>query len=842
MYSQLLAYFQAKYKLIGYLVTIVGGYLVIATGTAQAKTGSIDPDSDLFDLDNISPSQLFGKSTIDPDADRFDFDSDSISSSQLFSKASIEPNTDRFDFDSDNISSIQLFSKATTKRIAKPAAIVKFPVVPQIAQIIDPAAIEISLPIQISLPQSEALPPQSTTRPLNSILTPELIQAPNNTSAVPATNAPTPPRSNSTTQDPRFILPPQVLDPNQVDPFSTQFVLNGDRISHLTSTVAKSGFESGNFRTSDLNFNIYQLIRADSIQSVTRDIVVRVNSKLESVGVRSVAQQQDIAVSVSKPQTLLGVREQVSLDADCLDGSGRTCTYLPGLKIDESTLNRQLQPTGAKITSQFGDVISPASVTAIRQPDFQSGANGQDFGIDLTIPAIGLVTTPWSANPILTGNRREDLNSTVAVNYTRMNQDFATNGVESTLGRTTRSINYIHHDRNQLLNLAVLALGQVLPEFQPSIASGKPGTRIVVNPNLYRAANAVRIPENSQTVYQTGMGYAVSRGQDPKIPPAASHQAIWVGLSPVVDRELVRDYYYATRRAPQIVSQGGGEGGGLPVAVNLNDFGFNSSGLQNAYGQGYVTVYNRDVDRVDVETIRQRTDYYPHISFSGTSLTENTLWRYYTGAIVNLNLGSPAKSDQNIKAYVGTDYSVVNPQGLSFSVGGVGYLNPDPEYSTQLFANATHSIGLGSNPRHHLVVGFNANYILDGATTIQSLPIRSAQSFVNTGLTVNLGDISFGGTQLIGNILPESTSSKTIFNVGWKITNRLNLGAFYTAADQNISTNPYGASLSLALDPSSNSSLYLGWNAAEIDFRRTLGATSNIYRDNTFSLSVRHEF
>ena len=81
-----------------------------------------------------------------------------------------------------------------------------------------------------------------------------------------------------------------------------------------------------------------------------------------------------------------------------------------------------------------------------------------------------------------------------------------------------------------------------------------------------------------------------------------------------------------------------------------------------------------------------------------------------------------------------------------------------------------------------------------------------------------------------------------MFNVGWKITDRLNVGVFYTAADRNISTNPYGASLSLALDPSANSLLYLGWNAAEIDFRRTLGANANIYRDNTLSVSVRLSF
>jgi hypothetical protein len=698
-------------------------------------------------------------------------------------------------------------------------------------------AIDIPLIAPILIPP---LPQITQIIPLNSILAPSLIPAPNQTPAVTNPNAPIAPQSPAT-KDPRFIITPQKLDDRAVDPFSTQFVLNGNKVSHLTTTVVNTGYESGNFRTSDLSFDIYKLIGAKNIQSVTTDRVVRVNSQLEVGGVRSVAQQQDIAVSVAQPQTLLGFRQQISLDANCLDGSGRTCTYLPGIKIDDTVIDqKKLQPTGVKITSQFGDVISPESVAAIRAPGFQGGANGADYGIDLNLPAVGLVNPPPGTIIALTGERQEKINTGVAVNYTKLNQDFATNGRESTLSRTIRSLNYVNGDRNQLVNLGVNALGQVLPEFQARIAPGEAGAKIVVNPNLYRAANAVRIPDSSLTVYQAGTGYAASLGSDPRIPPEASHQALWVGLSPVVEREFGKDYRYITLRDPRIVSTGGGEGGGVPVSVNLNNLGFNSSALQNAYGQGYVTVFNRDVSRVDVETIRQRTDYYPHISYSGTTLSENTLWRYFTGAIVNA--GFEPKATQNIKAYLGTDYSIVNPRGLSFSLGGVGYLNPDPEYASQLFGNANQSIQLGSNPSHNLVVGVNANYIVDGTTTIQSLPVRSAQSFVNAGVAFNIGDVSIGGTQFIGNLLPESVESKTIFNAGWKINDRLKIGGFFSAFDQNISKNPFGASLSLDLDPQANSTLYLGWNAAEIDFRRTLGPTANIYKDNTVSVSLKYGF
>ena len=783
MYLQLSTQFKPKSKLVYYGIAIASWQLILS-GNAGAQTSIPDSSTNLIDLNHLV-SQTQPISSPDQDRER-------------------DPDT-------------------------------------QTAQLTTPVLPTIDIPLSAPTVIPPLLPITQLS-PLNSILTPALIPAPNQTPAVTTPNTPISPQPQPN-KDPRFIIAPQKLDDRAVDPFSTQFVLNGNKISHLTTSFVNTGYESGNFRTSDLSFDVQKLISAKNVQSVTTDRVVRVSSQLEVGGVRSVAQNQDISVAVAQPQTLLGFRQQISLDANCLDGSGRTCTYLPGIKIDDSVTDRnKLQPTDVKITSQFGDVISPAAVAAIRAPGFQGGATGdsKSYGIDLNLPAVGLISPPAGTPIVLNGERQEKISTGIAVNYTRLNQDFATNGRESTLSRTIRSINYVDKDRNQLLNLAVNALGQVLPDFQARIAPGEAGAKIVVNPNLYRAANATRIPDNSLTVYQAGTGYAASRGSDLRVPPEASHQALWVGLSPVVEREVIKDYRYITLRDPRIVSTGGGEGGSVPVSINLNNLGFNSGGLQNPYGQGYVTVFNRDVSRVDVETIRQRTDYYPHISYTGTTLSENTLWRYFTGAIVNA--GFEPKTTKNVKAYLGTDYSVVNPQGLSFSLGGVGYLNPDPEYASQLFSNVNQSIPLGSNPSNKLVIGVNANYIVDGSTTIQSLPVRSAQSFVNAGLAINLGDVSIGGTQFIGNLLPESVESKTIVNAGWKISDRLKVGGFLSLFDRNVSKNPFGASLSYDLDPNANSTLYIGWNAAEIDFRRSLGPTANTYKDNTVSVSLKYGF
>jgi hypothetical protein len=803
MYSQFLAYFHTNYKLACYGMAIAGWYSILA-GHAGAQTSPVESSTDWVNSENIvNPIQL-----------------------------SSATNTHR-----------DLAGEDDEDRSESPTT--NSPVKPQVAQ--GPTTITLpsaNSPAVISPTILPSLIPQSTQYiPLNSILNKDLIPTPNNTPAVRSDNAPNDSKPAST-KDPRYLIAPKELNPQIVDPFSTQFVLNGNRVSHLTATVATTGYEVGNFRTSDFRFDVYRLIGAKNVQSVTSDGIVRVNTKLDVAGIKSVVQNQSISVSTTQPQTLLGFRQQISLDGSCLDGSSQTCTFLPGIVIDDSvTDQKKLQPTGVKITSQFGDVIDPTSVTAIRTDGFQGGANGATtYGLDLTIPAVGVVSPAAGTTTTLTGERKETIDTTVAVNYTQLNQDFATNGVESSLGRTIRSLNYIHKDNNQILNAAVAALGQVLPEIKsPNIAPGKSGAKIVVNPNLYRAANFVRIPENSQTVYQGGTGYAASFGSDTKVPPGAKHLAVWVGLSPVVERKFTKDYSYVTLSAPRIVSTGGGEGGSVPIDVNLNGTNFNSSSLSNVYGQGYLTVLNRDVNRVDVETISQRTDYFPHISLTGTSLTDNSLWRYFTGAIFNTGFES-TKTDRHVKAYVGTDYSIVNPRGFSFTVGGVGYVNPDPEYYSQLFTTASQSIGLGSNPRNSIVIGATANYTIDGTIKIQSLPVRATQSYVNAGLALNLGDVSIGGTQYFGNLLSESIDNKTIFNVNWKVNNRLKVGAFVSAFDRNISTSPFGGSLSYDLDPNSNSTLYLGWNAAEIDFRRTLGATSNVYKDNTVSVSLKYGF
>ena len=148
------------------------------------------------------------------------------------------PATEAKDWFEDNLSS-QLFASATRdgdvvgenreNRDRLPGL--------QVAQVTAPLPVNFLIIISPNLFPGLIPPSNPIVTPINSVLTPELIFAPNNTPAVPS-NAPVAPKPEST-RDPRFIIAPQVLDPRVVDPFSTQFVLNGNKVSHFTTGASQ---------------------------------------------------------------------------------------------------------------------------------------------------------------------------------------------------------------------------------------------------------------------------------------------------------------------------------------------------------------------------------------------------------------------------------------------------------------------------------------------------------------------------------------------------------------------------------------------------------------------------
>ena len=101
-------------------------------------------------------------------------------------------------------------------------------------------------------------------------------------------------------------------------------------------------------------------------------------------------------------------------------------------------------------------------------------------------------------------------------------------------------------------------------------------------------------------------------------------------------------------------------------------------------------MFDQDANRLATTRLRETTEYYPHLSFSSNTTTVNSVFRYYTGAILNAGL-VPRPTSSHIKAYGGIDFNRSERSGLSYNIAAVGYTNPDPEYYTPINHNALKS-------------------------------------------------------------------------------------------------------------------------------------------------------
>jgi hypothetical protein len=372
--------------------------------------------------------------------------------------------------------------------------------------------------------------------------------------------------------------------------------------------------------------------------------------------------------------------------------------------------------------------------------------------------------------------RREDQVFAPSLGVGRVRQVIVSNGETSAIGRTVRGFNYSFSDRNSALNSGLQVLTEALPNAEPQISPGKPGKPFFINSNLMQAANNLRLPENSFTAYSVGQGSATNTSDLQSASPPANYNSLWVGLSPILDRRAV-----------------------FPTATTA--------------------------------VLGETTDYYPHVSLTGNTTTVDSVFRYYTGAIFNTGFKPRRTNDvNNIKAYGGLDFSSVGANGFSYDVAAIGYTNSDPDNYSRLTANVGQRISMGSNPAYNLSLAAGFNYAIDGATDFDNLTFRPGNSFINTGATLNLGDVSLGTTYFIPNGLPNPIGSLLSTSLSWRVRDNIALSGYYTPINDNVSKSPYGVNAAFRLGAESTSpSVIMSWNRNETRFSGTQNANDNVF-------------
>ncbi|GAX34638.1 hypothetical protein [Nodularia sp. NIES-3585] len=630
-----------------------------------------------------------------------------------------------------------------------------------------------------------------------------------------------------------YIIPPRVADEQKIHPRTTTIPLNGVLINHLTDRQFSVGSSFSNNQNTTFDINGLFKLNGQVKENLTTNNIFTVDQIGEYLQLQTLRQKREITVDLREPRTMLGTQIQLSMTGSCILPGGnpdQICTYVPGLKSGEINPDT-LTPSRIFQTAQVGDVVETETLTAIREPGFQSGANGQEVGIDLLLPNTGSFPGNSDGNQ-LSISRREEIENTPAATYSRLRQIVKVNDREAVMGRTVRGFSFILNDDNTLLNTALQLGYNFLPDIVPNIASSENRVNSNVNNNLFLAANNARLPASSLTAYHGGIARAQSvplRAVNLSQVPAATFNSIWLGASPIVKRRSDITNRLEQISPQTVLTSGGGEGGydsNVSFFSNINNQTFAAVDLQNYYTQVYVTMFNQEINNVTSNRYREETKYAPHLSFTGNVTGTQEAVRYYTGVI----------SADEIKAYGGVDFSRNTSNGWNFSGGVIGYINPDIDYYSQITGSVGRRIRFSRNS--NLVISTGVNYAFDRETRpndfVNSMTLRARANF---------GNVWFGFTNYFGDIIPDSVKNTLVTSFGIQFNNNFSLSAYYNPLNENASRSVYGAGARFRLGTNQNSpTLNLSWRNNEYDYGRDSADNELKINENIFTVLLRGNF
>ncbi|MDJ0798756.1 MAG: hypothetical protein QNJ51_18375 [Calothrix sp. MO_167.B12] len=636
--------------------------------------------------------------------------------------------------------------------------------------------------------------------------------------------------------DPKYIDPPHIVPNKKVHPLTTQLILNDQVINHLTTGEIFGAVSFGDDRNTNFNVNGILKIDGEIEKSVSRENILLRKQTGRYIQLQTVNRNRKVEVSTKQPQTLTGIDVQLSLIASCIEDPDNLCTFTPSIFTDENFFDpASLQPTSFLQPSKFGEIVTPESFAAIQEPGFQSGAEGQEIGVNLSFPNTGSSFGNTQSDRAFV-TREETIKNTPTAFYSTVRQVFKANDRKAVVGRTVRGFGFILNDDNFLLNSGLQLAHIFLPNAEPQIKPGvKPANRNI-NRNLFFAVNNVRQPINSKVIYHAGLGSAKTPTQKVKNSnqiPAARFNSIWFGLSPIKKIKLSGKSRYEIIGDPRIIAAGGSEGAAEfdnNVISVIDDQVFSNATLDNIYNQVYVTGLQRDANFVSSSSFQEVTNYYPHISFSGNITDSQDIFRYYGGLITS----------EQIKAYLGVDFTRNTRNAWSYSLGGIAYTNPDRDYYSKIQGSISKRINLSKNSLLLLSTGFN--YAFDGNTKVNGVNISNSASSVRLGATVKFGSVSLGLFNYFGDILPNSVDSYLLANVGIRFSNNFQVSAYYKPIDESRSTSRYGASASLRLGKIKNHIFSISWANNEYQFGTDAEGNQLDISNNAFTILFKSAF
>ncbi|MGB3653679.1 MAG: hypothetical protein WBA41_21025 [Rivularia sp. (in: cyanobacteria)] len=639
--------------------------------------------------------------------------------------------------------------------------------------------------------------------------------------------------SNSSSE---YISPPKIAAPEKIHPFTTTLPLNGVPISHLTEWELYTGATFGDDNNTSISAGGIVNLDGQVTESLTKDNIYTVNQKGSYLQLQRIRETRKVELTRNEPHTMLGMQMQMTFTASCLTGEdteNKKCSYTPGLITDRNSIDPDFfVPTRIVQTANMNEVVTPESLAVMQLPGFQTGANGQQVGLDLYFPNAGAFPGNTQGNQVFY-ERKEKINNTQIGLYSQVRQIVKANHEKAVIGRTIRGFGLITDSDNLLLNSAVQLGNFVLPDINPRLEGSTKKVNTNINKNLFLAANTVRIPTSSYTFYHAGIGSANSlkpgikkRSQIPR----AKFNSLWVGISPVIDRRIERINRYKPTGKQRIIADGGGEGGvdsNVDLVSVVNGENFTANEIEDFYGQIYLTNFAQDVNLVTGNRFVEDIKYYPHISFTGNILGSLDSFKYYTGVVTG----------KTIKAYAGSDYTR-NLGNLNISAGAIGYINPDRDYYSQLYGSLSQRIAFSR--KSNLILSSRFNYALDRENRIGNIESEAPASLVTVAARANFGNVSLGVVNYFDDILPNSVDKTLIADLAITFSSNFQLTGFYTPINEASSQSRYGATAKLRLGSKYNSpTMSLSWTNNYYDLGKDSEGIKLRFTDNVFKVLFR---
>ena len=641
------------------------------------------------------------------------------------------------------------------------------------------------------------------------------------------------PKNSTILSDPNYIIPPHIVPDEEVNPFTTTLPLNNIGISHLTEFLF-TGYQTFAHTTNNntflkATFKLYGKV----LKSLTHDNIYRVDQKGVYIQLETVPLDRKVGTTRIAPQTLTALEMQQSFTGPCLfPGSlnDQQCTYTPGLVTDRNSIDpKYFQPTRMLQTSQVGEVVKPETLAFMKLPGFQGGTSSQPIGLDLYLPNLGGL--PGNDESKKTKIKREEKNDyTIAGTFSRVSQILKANDTEAVIGRTIHGFTVFFDDENRGLNTVIQAGAQFLPDVIPDLKGSENTFNGNVNKHLFSAPNNTRLPWGSFTIYSAGVARAKSVIPDAtglRQVPKADYHSIWLGLSPVFDRNIkAREFWETT--GPQQSLRAAAEGGAernIEFLSLVNQDRFSTVDLNDFYVQIYMNFLRQNANYVQETTYREKSSYYPHLSFTGNWTGPQDVLRYYTGVIAS----------ETFKFYLGGDYNIKTVNGWNFKAGGIAYINPDRDYYSEIFGNATKIFHMSNNANLRLSTFFT--YSIDRDNEISEITIDEPASKLAINAHLDLRVFRASVIYVLEKIIDDSLEDRLRLDFAIRPLKTVAFSCYFVPIDRTSNSSPYGASVAWKLNNKDNSPfLSVNWENKRYDYGDDAFGNELIITDNMFTV------